>query len=89
MPEIEAVTEADEASPAFTPFAQSIGLVVAIVLCFAAAGLGGLDTTPQIPNWYAALAKPTCTPPDWIFGPVAFAPAPRQPPGTRCLGPTF
>ena len=49
---------------------QAIGLVAAIVICFAAAGLGGLVTTPQIPNWYADLAKPTWTPPDWIFGPV-------------------
>ena len=49
---------------------QAIGLVAAIVICFAAAGLGGLVTTPQIPNWYADLGKPTWTPPDWIFGPV-------------------
>ena len=47
-----------------------IGLVVAIVICFAAAGLGGLVTAPRIPNWYADLAKPTWTPPGWIFGPV-------------------
>ena len=45
-----------------------IGLVVLVVICFAAAGLGALVTTPQIPNWYADLAKPTWTPPDWIFG---------------------
>ena len=45
--------------------AQSFGLTVAIILCFAAAGLG---TTPQIPNWYADLAKPTWTPTGWIFG---------------------
>jgi benzodiazapine receptor len=49
---------------------QAIGLIVAIILCFAAAGLGGLVTTPQIPNWYADLAKPAWTPPGWIFGPV-------------------
>lgn len=47
-----------------------IGLIVAVVACFAAAGLGGLVTTPQIPNWYADLAKPGWTPPGWIFGPV-------------------
>ena len=49
---------------------QSMGLAVLIVICFAAAGLGGLVTTANIPNWYAQLAKPTWTPPDWIFGPV-------------------
>ena len=51
-------------------FQQCVGLVVAIVICFAAAGLGGLVTSPNIPNWYADLAKPTWNPPDWIFGPV-------------------
>jgi tryptophan-rich sensory protein len=47
-----------------------IGLVVSILICFAAAGIGSLATTPQIPGWYANLAKPTWTPPGWIFGPV-------------------
>jgi tryptophan-rich sensory protein len=47
-----------------------IGLIVAILICFAAAGIGSLATTPQIPGWYANLAKPTWTPPGWIFGPV-------------------
>ena len=63
-------TEAASESTRFLASRQAIGLVVAIVLCFAAAGLGGLVTTPQIPNWYATIAKPTWTPPDWIFGPV-------------------
>lgn len=53
-----------------SPVQQAIGLIVAILICFAAAGLGGLVTTPQIPNWYADLAKPNWTPPGWIFGPV-------------------
>jgi tryptophan-rich sensory protein len=47
-----------------------IGLIVLIILCFGIAALGGLTTTPSIPNWYAGLAKPTWTPPGWIFGPV-------------------
>ena len=49
---------------------QGIGLAVFILVCFAAAGLGGIVTTPNIPTWYADLAKPAWTPPDWIFGPV-------------------
>jgi tryptophan-rich sensory protein len=53
-----------------TPRRQVLGLFAAILICFAAAGLGGLVTTPQIPGWYADLAKPSWTPPDWIFGPV-------------------
>jgi translocator protein len=47
-----------------------LALVVLIVLCFAVAGLGGLATTPNIPNWYAGLVKPSWTPPSWLFGPV-------------------
>jgi len=52
------------------PLSQAIGLVVAVLICFAAAGLGAVVTTSQIPGWYAALAKPTWNPPAWIFGPV-------------------
>ena len=47
-----------------------LGLAVLIVLCFVVAGIGGLVTTPNIPNWYAGLVKPSWTPPDWVFGPV-------------------
>ena len=47
-----------------------LALVLLIVICFAVAGLGGLTTTPNIPNWYAGLAKPSWTPPGWLFGPV-------------------
>ena len=53
-----------------SPTQQTIGLVASSLIWFAAAGLGSLVTTPQIPNWYADLAKPAWTPPDWIFGPV-------------------
>lgn len=52
------------------PFQQSVGLVVCVMICFAAAGLGGLVTTPNVPNWYAQLAKPAWTPPSGVFGPV-------------------
>lgn len=51
-------------------FQQWVGLVVAILICLAVGGIGGMVTTPQIPGWYADLAKPAWTPPDWIFGPV-------------------
>ena len=35
-----------------------IGLVLFLVVCFAAAGIGGAVTTPKIGTWYATLTKP-------------------------------
>lgn len=52
------------------PKNQVLALVGFILICFGAAAIGGLVTTPQIPGWYAELAKPTWTPPSWLFGPV-------------------
>jgi benzodiazapine receptor len=49
---------------------QAIGLVVLIVICFAAAAIGSAFTTPSVPGWYASLTKPAWTPPAWVFGPV-------------------
>jgi tryptophan-rich sensory protein len=53
-----------------TPRRPWIGLIVFLVICFAAAGIGSAVTTPQIDGWYANLAKPSWNPPNWIFAPV-------------------
>jgi len=45
-------------------------LVVAVLLCQAAGILGSLATAPAIPGWYKGLAKPSFTPPNWLFGPA-------------------
>ncbi len=49
-----------------SPIKQATALVIILVICFAAAGLGSVATTPNIPPWYATLAKPSWNPP--IFG---------------------
>lgn len=50
---------------------QVIGLIVALLICYAAAGIGGIFTGPAIQSgWYATLPRPPWTPPSWLFGPV-------------------
>ncbi|TWT60507.1 TspO/MBR family protein [Rubinisphaera italica] len=47
-----------------------IGLLVFIVICVGAGGLGAIATTPEIEGWYKTIIKPSWNPPGWIFGPV-------------------
>jgi len=52
------------------PLYQVIALVIFLVICFITAGIGSMATTPNIDSWYKNLAKPSWTPPNWLFGPV-------------------
>jgi translocator protein len=45
-------------------------LIVSILACLAAGGIGSLFTFKAIPTWYRSLKKPRYTPPNWAFGPV-------------------
>lgn len=45
-------------------------LVISIIIVFFAGAIGTVATLSEIPTWYAALAKPTWAPPNWLFGPV-------------------
>jgi benzodiazapine receptor len=47
-----------------------VKLIVSIVACEGAGGIGAIFTTPAIPTWYASLKKPGFTPPNSVFGPV-------------------
>lgn len=47
-----------------------LGLLVILIVCLGAGGLGAIATTPEIDGWFRTIAKPSWNPPDWIFGPV-------------------
>lgn len=46
-------------------------LALSLLLCLAVGALGGLVTRPEIPAWYAGLAKPSWTPAPLVF-PIAW-----------------
>lgn len=45
-------------------------LVLAVVICYAAAAVGGFATANAVSGWYATVNKPSFNPPNWLFGPV-------------------
>ncbi|MGB7438666.1 MAG: carbohydrate-binding family 9-like protein [Candidatus Acidiferrum sp.] len=45
-------------------------LILFFLLCYLVAFVSGMLTRPEIPPWYAGLAKPTWRPPNWLFGPA-------------------
>lgn len=61
------MTEIETQRPLST---QAVGLVISLMICFAAGGIGGLATTQGLDAWYDTLNKPTWNPPNWIFAPV-------------------
>ncbi|UCE18277.1 MAG: tryptophan-rich sensory protein [Gemmatimonadota bacterium] len=48
----------------------ALKIIACIVICQFVGFLGSFFTAPAIPTWYAALNKPSFTPPNWVFGPV-------------------
>ena len=51
-------------------WANVIKLIVSLVACEGAGGIGAIFTTPAISGWYAGLKKPGFTPPNSVFGPI-------------------
>jgi translocator protein len=49
---------------------QALALVGILLVTFAVAGISGASTSGTVREWYPTIAKPTWTPPSWIFGPV-------------------
>ncbi|MBI2542979.1 MAG: tryptophan-rich sensory protein [Candidatus Aenigmarchaeota archaeon] len=45
-------------------------LAISILICLGVGFLGSVFTTPSIDTWYAALNKPSFSPPNWMFAPV-------------------
>jgi tryptophan-rich sensory protein len=44
--------------------------ILAIVVCLSVGAVGSIFTISSIPTWYATLAKPSFSPPNYLFGPV-------------------
>ena len=45
-------------------------LIGSILVVFVAGSVGTLATISELTTWYASLAKPIWTPPNWAFGPI-------------------
>ena len=41
-----------------------------LALCLAVSAIGGVVTRTAVNDWYQELAKPSFTPPDWVFTPI-------------------
>lgn len=49
---------------------QLVGLIVCVAISLGAGGIGLVLDTPAVQIWYPTLAKPSWTPPSWVFSPV-------------------
>jgi len=47
-----------------------IKLIVSVIVCQLAGVIGSIFTASSVKTWYAAINRPSFTPPNWLFGPV-------------------
>lgn len=47
-------------------------LAISLILPQLAGAVGSLFTSSSVSTWYAALERPSFSPPNWVFGPVWF-----------------
>lgn len=45
-------------------------LAISVVICELAGIVGSVFTVSAIPTWYANIAQPSFSPPNWVFAPV-------------------
>ncbi|MGD9494780.1 MAG: TspO/MBR family protein [Armatimonadota bacterium] len=48
----------------------ALQLIICVVVCFAAGGIGSLAMGRESFVWYRSLVRPAITPPSWVFGPA-------------------
>lgn len=51
-------------------FKNALRLIASILICQLAGIVGSFFTVKEIDSWYAALEKPSFSPPNWLFGPA-------------------
>lgn len=67
QPEIERQLDRNFTKPAAGPLGTILALIAFVAIPLAAGWIGSLATTPNIPTWYAGLAKPSFNPPNEVF----------------------
>lgn len=53
-----------------TKISKKLRFLISIAVCQLAGLIGSVFTISSIPGWYAALQKPSFSPPNWVFAPV-------------------
>ena len=47
-----------------------VKLIISLVVCQLAGGIGSIFTVRSVTTWYLTLKKPSFNPPSWVFGPA-------------------